>query len=142
MNQYALVPFVRLGIFEFGSNIQKHIEHGIPYNYNYMVDIELQCYEIDSMGVCISCKDGIIDAITCDKYCFYKGHNLIGMTLRQCKKVLNAAPTEKEYLWVSDTERQMVYTFDSLGLLVWFSKRRIVTVICMSHIEDSPPGPA
>ena len=136
MEQYTFIPFVSVGIFVFNSNIQKYLPLIASYDFLIMPDTNTQRYYIDEMGLRISCENDLIDSITCDKYCFYKGHNLIGMTIHQCKKILSAIPTTHEYLWVSDTERQSVYTFDCLGLMLWFSKRRLVTVICMRYIED------
>ena len=136
MEQYTLEFFTRVGVFEIGSNIHEYTKSNIDYDYRYMSDIATECYSFNSLYLRVSCENDLITAITCDRYCFYKGHNLIGMTIHQCKKILSAIPTTHEYLWISDTERQSVYTFDCLGLMLWFSKRRLVTVICMRYIED------
>lgn len=80
-----------------------------------------------------------VDSIFCRKECYFRGQNLIGLTLEQFLELTQIEPTgnEKYYVTKGDSyQNQTCYDFeDDLGMQIWVYRKRIVTV-CIFSFEN------
>jgi hypothetical protein len=141
MQEYRVIPFVSVGVFKFDTPIKEYLQNGL-YNYvqQGVQEDGYECYNIVEPQLSITCEYGNIAVIRSHKYCYMNNQNLIGLSLSQCKKILNAEPDSHDFVQIGydDEKPQTVYDFDSLGLQIWVANRKVVTVSCFGFIEDDP----
>ena len=78
---------------------------------------------------------GIIVCIGADDHFFYKGRNLIGLSLSNAVKVIGENYDSSESQEVLEDE-QIIYRFDSLSLDIWTEDNKVVTVQCSERVID------
>jgi hypothetical protein len=126
------LPRVGLGPFKLGENIQK-----FKHNYDFvLLDEEdttnWDSYKLSELDIYIDVEDDIIKSIHSDKYFCYKGINLIGLTLEEFNQQLSQFSAEiGEYVEFDNGDIQTPYDYDEVGLQVWLSNNKVVSVICM-----------
>ncbi len=130
-------PFEGISDFVLESNINNYLNE---FNLKYTpIDdsTEWETYSLEDEGISLYVEDNKIVSIACEEECLYKGRNIIGMNINEFINFYNINPIgEIDELYINDTETQSVYEFDDIGLQVWCSNDKIVTVIASSFDED------
>ena len=141
MKEYTVIPFVSVGVFKFDTPIKEYLQNSLySYTQQGVQENGYDYYSIIEPQLSITCENGNITAIMCHKCCYINNRNLIGLSLSQCKKILNAEPDSYDFIQVGydDEKPQTVYDFDSLGLQIWVANQKVVSVSCFSFTEDDP----
>jgi hypothetical protein len=133
-----LVPFKKVGKFVLGESIDL-------YKDRYNLVLEDDGFEDDSTGLitynlespdtspCVDKENKTIRFIMCNEELFFKGRNLIGLTIEEFM-----SHTRENYIgevdiidFEEDEIPQNVYEFENLGLQVWEKgeKGKIITII-------------
>ncbi len=140
-NNYLLIPNKSLGIFILGDYIEKYLylshvqkcENEERFSYNsyefYNGNIEVWLTE-----------DNRVRTIHCDKKCYWKNQNLIGMNYNNFLILTQQEPNEEDIIYIPvSTDRgqnQKVYDFDDLGLQVWVWREKIRTVLVTKYEDE------
>jgi hypothetical protein len=133
-----LVPFKKVGKFALGKSIDLYTERCnlVLEEDDFEKDTTgLITYNLDKPNTspCVDEKDRTIRFIICTEELYYKGKNLIGLTIDEFISV-----TGENYVVEIDTLNfeeddipQNVYEFENIGLQVWEKgdKGKIVTII-------------
>lgn len=126
------------GSFLLGDNIEKYIRIKHRTVKTDKNDYYKHCYYFYDYSIEAWCISSFIDVICCDKECWYKGMNLIGMTFDAFLQLLNSEPSQSQVIYVhkgykKNGENQIVYDFDKEGLQVWVWLGKIVTILITKY---------
>ncbi len=131
------IPFDCIGDFVLKSKISNYTK---DFQFNYVPaddTTEWETYEEQHLNLSIYVENEIIQSISCNEECLYKGRNIIGMNIDEFMSFYNIEPVGKvDKLYINDDETQDIYEFDDIGLQAWCSKGIIVTAI-VSIDEES-----
>lgn len=114
-------PFINLteefhkDLEEFYRNQGKVYDRGNEYS-------KAISFQNEKFGWGLVVENEIIESVSSDKFCFYKGKNLINMSIEECIQHLDVKVTKKEVF--SEEERECYtgdtcYYFDTLGAMIW-----------------------
>ncbi len=137
-----LIPLKKIGNIIFGESINKYKE---KYDLEFIKDVddlEIDSYRIRQPHVIINVNKSthLIDSIMCYEELYYKGKNLIGLTIKEFVSF-----TKEKYYgdidildFEDDDIPQYVYEFEDIGLQVWEKGKggKIVTIIAGSKYPD------
>lgn len=126
-------PRVGLGPFKVGENIDKYkSEFGLIF-LDEQDNTNWDSYKLPELDIFIDVENEIIESIHSDKYFCYKGVNLIGLTLEELNQKLPQTRAEiDDCVEFDDGDIQTPYDYDELGLQVWLSNNRVVSIICLN----------
>jgi hypothetical protein len=91
--------------------------------------------ETSNDDIRIYTENGAITCVGAYKYFYYENKNLIGLPFQELLRVLKVPYDHSEIQDVLE-EKQTVYRFDGLSLVVWVRGERVVTVQCSERVED------
>jgi len=127
------VPKIGLGPFKLGKKIEKYKKEFELILLDEEDSTNWDSYKLPKLDVYIDVEDGIIESIQSDEYFCYVGINLIGLTLSELNKNLpNSSLNIGDYVEYDDGDIQIPYDFDELGLQVWLSNDKVVSIICLN----------
>lgn len=135
-----LIPNKSYGYFILNENIDHYLNH--PH---IKESINERLYSYDSYNffeddIIVWTEHNRIDTIRCEKQCFWKDKNLIGITIDEFIFLFKVKPDEQDFIYVCNShskgQNQKVYTFIELGLQVWVWRKKIVTIL-ISNYGDS-----
>jgi hypothetical protein len=140
-----LIPFKKVGQFELGKSIELYKDkYNLVLEENYFEKYSTSLiydFEESDTSLCIDGNHMTILSIMCDEELFYKGKNLIGMTIEEfiahtCEKYVG----EIDVLDFEDDEiPQNVYEFETLGLQVWekgLGGKIVSITVCQKYEEE------
>lgn len=124
-----------LSIFELGSNIRNYLH----LHYEYIPKEELEVYSdtyfFPDYNIYLSVDEEVeefIDDIRTDKSCIYQNKELIGMIYSDFNNLVKVSPDNIDYLYSYGPKKNgrnyNVYTYNSLGLMLWVWRNRIRTI--------------
>ena len=137
MNNFELVPKISLGIFRLGESIDVYtsiLDYVLYPKNEGLVSGFYDFYDFYEGDIVVyTGNSGYIDDISCRKYCYYNGQNLIGLNFDKFIESvsIDKGKTQKDeiYILVNDKgQTQQVYDIDDLGLQIWVYRKKIVTV--------------
>ncbi len=131
------LPFECIGEFILKSNIADY-KNDFRFKYTPPDETtEWETYEELETKLLLYVENEIIQSISCNEECLFKGRNIIGMSIDDFVNFYGIEPVgELDKLYVNDNETQDVYEFDDIGLQVWCSNDTIVTVIASMNEEE------
>lgn len=125
-------PLLSVGPFKFDTLIQSYIE---PYNLNFVEAadevVNWDTYATSDKNVYIDVEDSKIVAISCYKHLFYKGKNLVGLSLSEIRTMLG-----KENEVGDQIGEKIPIEYYSLSLQVWLKEGYVTNVTCNGFVED------
>lgn len=133
-NQIATdwIPGERVGPIQLGKPIESVKEKLQLQQVDYSSS---ELYEDPEDNWGINCEDGLIDLVTCKKWCFYKGKNLIGLNIKECLTVMEADPNlPVGYIEEWDNFSQYFYYVDALGAIIITEDDKIVVDVTATEI--------
>lgn len=149
-NVNVFVPFKSVGPILLDSDIENYLNlpHFVkriqvgggldPNDEVFVVD-----YYFPDYGLSASCYEnskiitGVDVRIPAGNCITWEGHNLIGMSLRTFQKTYSVEITSDEVFYMpGHMRKQHCYTIDSVGLLIWTWRGKIITVQVMHYIPD------
>ncbi|MCB2263519.1 MAG: hypothetical protein LGR52_11405 [Candidatus Thiosymbion ectosymbiont of Robbea hypermnestra] len=133
MAEMIFEPLQGVGPFPFGEAIEPLI--------NKLGLIEVPEENVDATGwityrmpgqdIRIHSEDGKIISIACYEDCWYKGKNLIGLTLQDIVRLLGPTTLSDEPNVIEiDDDEEVVYEIESIDVQLWVRNGIVVTVIC------------
>ena len=135
---HILIPRKQLSCFCLNTNIDEYL--GI-YTMDY-IDKRNNggTYSIHAMDIDLYTNtDGIIEYIGTNKYCYYKGTNLIGLSIVEIMEILDESygVEDPDILdFDADDISQYVYNFDKSDIQVWCKHGKALTIIMSNFLED------
>jgi hypothetical protein len=133
---YNWVPCKGLGPIKFGEKIEKY-----ERELGVIRDIDLGVndltgwisYEIPNSETRIDTEGGQVVSVSSYENFWYKGKTLIDLNISSVKSILGCDPDEiGDPILYNDNDLQVPYEYYSLGLLLWFSKGRVV----LASVDD------
>lgn len=126
-------PNVGLGPVTFGSPVGELTQSlGAYADVKISDETGWDSYCLPEVDLSVDAEDGKIVAIRSYSTFFYKGENLIGMSIIQAGRLLGRTAdeigAEVEY---DDGDVQVSFDFINEGLQVWTSHGRVVSATCM-----------
>ena len=87
-----------------------------------------------SIQVYIDKKSRKIQAIRCDKNCYWSGRNLINLSIDEFFQHIDLENEiyKVEKMALTDEEEQDVYDFDLLGLQLWVNDQGVIVCVFVS----------
>ncbi|MFB6340996.1 hypothetical protein ACE1ET_04715 [Saccharicrinis sp. FJH62] len=131
-----LIPFNRVGLFVFNENIEAYSEFDFSFTKSDDVT-NWDGYELEDEGLDIYTEKNCIVSIACRKELFFKGTNLIGLSFNTFTRKFKLKPsgeTDQIYMPVND-DYQEVIEFDEIGIQIWLSENKILTVFCSPKVD-------
>lgn len=148
VKKFWLEPNKSVGDFVIGEAITTHLS--LPHEYFHCTDngpgmpnYDYYYFHKSRMSVYMDEQNPtIIDAIMCEKYCYWHGKNLIGMLYTEFLQFTNFTPNESEgeinYVYSLEHKyKQRCYVFEPEGLQVWTWRKRIVSITVSRYIDIS-----
>ncbi len=135
MKKNVIIPNKGVGEFILNNKISDYLD---KYEFEYLRFDDIivsEMYLLEDEGIIISVEDDKIDSISCERNCYLKGKNIIGMNINEFIKLVGIEPDKIETLYVTDTDTQDVYDFYDLGFQVWCDKDTIVEIVVLTY-ED------
>jgi hypothetical protein len=129
-------PSKGIGPFQIGVEIKKYINE---FNLELVSDEMKEGYEWETYrikgrdDIRIFSEDSKVVSILCDEYCFYKGKNLIGITIEQLINALNTKPNDKVDEIDLDDGFHYVYDFDDYSCQVWVKDNKTESFTCNAY---------
>ena len=126
-----LFPLKSVGQFKFGNHIQCYTSLLKDFKCDDPDEVGYVHYEDPDESFFITVKDNRIDSIFCYKELWFRGVNLIGVSIEEFQKITESSFVgEIDELHVEDDSiPQLVYQFEELGLQVWERNKVIVTIV-------------
>ena len=126
-----LFPLKSVGHFKFGNHIQCYTSLLKEFKCDDPDEFDYVHYEDPDESFFITVKDNRIDSIFCYKELWFRGVNLIGVSIEEFQKITESSFVgEIDELHVEDDSiPQLVYQFEELGLQVWERNKVIVTIV-------------
>lgn len=143
IKQMNWIPLKKIGPFIFETQIDDYIKKYqltlIPEERDETVKWDV--YKVSDIDMRIYTEEGMITSVALYDNCFYKGHNLIGMSFHDVMEVLSLPiPSAPSDIIEVDEEDEFIYELDSLEAQIWVRRKKVVTVYCGPLIieeEDS-----
>lgn len=128
-----LEPNSGISSFVVGDHIKEYLEI-YPYKLERAKGEESwdeYVFFDDQIEVYVSKNTGIIETIGCRDSCIYKSVELIGLGFDEFLLLINKdrEKLEKDVLWVSDMEQQIVYEIEDMLLQVWVTQDDLIDTI-------------
>lgn len=131
----CFIPNTSFGPFRFGDNISHYVHlYSCSYeaNPNKNEGFGFDSYDFHTLGLSVwTNADGTIASVRSDTYCYWNDINIIGMSIREFRRLFQLEPDGEDifYLLHGEMKSQHVYDFDSVGLQLWTWYGKIKTVI-------------
>ena len=136
MKNNILIPNKSVGKYIIGEKIHAYLQLNHYYEHCIESFFEYDRYEFPDDDIIVYVEDEIIQSITCNKTCFWKGVNIIHMNFESFLKHYTVMYDSKDEVYLRVAERfqtQKVYDFDELGLQIWVWRNLIRTVIVSKY---------
>jgi len=134
------VPNIRLGQIFLGEDINVYVN-----NLGAILQDEEKgsddctswvSYALPDPDVFIDVENQKVVSITSYRDFIYKNKNLIDMSIIELEDVLGCSADEVgETIFYDDADQKTPYEFFDLGLQVWVSEKRVVSISCLTY-ED------
>lgn len=125
-------PLVSVGFFKFGQQASPVIKQ-----YN-LLKLEPDCeaatwdtYEFPNSHTRIYVENSYVDSVGCYDNLFYKGINLLSLSLNEIRKILG-----KEDEIGESIEMQTPIEYEDKSLQLWLQNGIIIGGICYGFIKD------
>ena len=133
------VPLKGVGPFMFEEAIASYIDNfgliEVPEGDDEITN--WSNYEMPGYGIDLYVEDGKIVSICCEYQCFFRGKNLIGLTLQEVIEVVGLEPEKDvDTIELADDGEQLVYEFDDAALQLWTKDGVAVAVFCGPAYDD------
>ncbi|MEM9885465.1 MAG: hypothetical protein AAF849_06200 [Bacteroidota bacterium] len=134
------IPFEQIGEFKLQHSVTGYTNKFVFEVSNGESSTGWVTFSLDEFGLSLFVDKAtmVIESISCDEECLYKGRNIINMTIQEfithSGKVYYDEPDCLDF--EEDNIPQYVYEFDDIGLQIWVKNDKIVTVIAFEHIEE------
>ena len=128
-----LVPNKSYAGFVLGEDIHKYLGSNRIYDIQ-IIDgtIKVKNYGVYDPEISIDTICSKIQNIDCEKTCYWQGKNLIGMCYKDFLEMVKILPDEKDIIYLpiyqNRGQNHKVYTFYSLGLMIWVWRDKIRSV--------------
>ncbi|MCZ4281965.1 hypothetical protein O4H49_14330 [Kiloniella laminariae] len=127
------IPNISLGPFKLGEKISYY-----ESTMGILLDPDLEEeYNVPNSEIFLSSENGLIDMIYSYETCFYKGTNIIGLSIQSVPRLLGCNADEVgsgvEY---DDGDIQYPYEFEDLGLRLWVRDNRVVSAAVTCYPDD------
>lgn len=141
-NDIVLNPFQSVDIFGLDSQIENYQSYLNYWHYEPDDEFGKSYYKSLDGNLMIAVRNQKIESIFCYQSLYYKGVNLIGLTLNDFKALMNTEPVGEvdELDFEMDGYPQFVYEFERVGLQVWEKQDLIVTIVASgqdSYLDES-----
>lgn len=137
MKPLELVPFQRVGPFEFNKSIKLYQDYDFKFSKcDDKTEWDLYSYEED--GIDIYTEEDLIVSISCRKTLMYNGLNIIGLELESFLQESNFTITKDniDKIYMPDIDAyQDVIDLDDIGIQLWSKEDIIVTVFCSPDVK-------
>jgi hypothetical protein len=137
-----MIPYLTIlhgvGDFVIGNPIRLYLE---KFSFEiYPKEGKYDCikYVIKNPVISLFVEEGMINSISCEEECLYKGRNLIGISIEEFISHTGFTHEEEidELIFEEDNIPQYVYEFDEVGLQVWVKMEKIVVIIVGEYFEN------
>lgn len=136
------IPNTSLGPVKIGSAIDAYIAFlGFVYDENSDPEDEWVSYVDKSGYVSIDTSGGLVVSITAYREFYFKGSNIIGLTIIELGALLGHLADEVGgAVEFDDGDVKNSYEYFSLGLQVWASQGVITSATCLSYDDEGLSG--
>lgn len=125
-------PLVSVGPFKFDTPIQKYIE---PYNLHFVEaaddTVNWDTYATYDEDIYIDTEDSKIVGISCYTNLYYKGINIIGLSLSKVREILGSEDEVGDQLG-----EKIPIEYYTLSLQLWVQNGYITNVTCNGFVDD------
>ncbi|WP_020592810.1 hypothetical protein [Kiloniella laminariae] len=127
------IPNISLGPFKIGEKISYY-----ESSMGVYLDPDLEEeYNVPNSEIYLSTEAGRINMIYSYETCFYKGINIIGLSIQNVPRLLGWNADEVgggvEY---DNSDVQYPYEFEDLGLRLWVKDSRVVSAAVTCYPDD------
>ena len=125
-------PLISIGYIRFNEPIIPLIR---KYKLQRKVEYEppdWQVYEFPEDETLVNVEKSRVLSVSCYNNFFYKGKNLLGISLKEINDILG-----KEYEIDESIETQTLVIYDSMSLQLWFENGVTVSAMCYGFIEEN-----
>lgn len=129
-----LVPNKSYAGFVLGEDIHKYLGNNRIYDF-YPTDRDTnnERYDFYHPKITVWTENDRIVTISCEETCYWQGKNLIGMCYKDFLAMVKIQADDEDIIYVPQSpyrgQNQKVYSFDTLGLMVWVWRDKIRTVL-------------
>lgn len=135
----VLIPNVSVGNFRIGVSINRYLKRHHKKTHYVEKYFEFDSYYFPDENLIVHVENDLIDDILCEKFCYWKGKNLIRMNFSKFLKDFGVEYDNKDEIYLQVDNRfqtQKVYDFHDLGLQIWVWRNLIRTVIVGRYEEE------
>jgi hypothetical protein len=124
-------PCVSLGPIRFGEPVAAYVRSlGLAFK-EHDTSTEWDTYVLPGAETYVYAEDGSVIGVGCYDECWYRGHNLVGMSLREAAQLIGHADAGDGERYELDGGAQDVFEFPDLECQMWARSGTVATVYCL-----------
>ncbi|TVM18798.1 hypothetical protein DPQ33_04835 [Oceanidesulfovibrio indonesiensis] len=138
------IPMERIGLLYFDKPLPNDLE-GFEFRKDHEASDpsdDWDCFKLyDPTEECmyeeltVTVEDNKTIVVSCDKFLYYKGTNIIGLPIHEALQTLGNPEYYTEEFEVIDAWKT-IYEVDELELSIWVNKDIVENVACYGFTED------